>query len=142
LRQALFSLRQTIGDSTAQPPYLRISRDEIQFNAASAYVLDAASFDLHLAARASHTHVRLNGCATCAGHLQQATDLYRGKFLHELLTVICSDSFLLGQPVEGLLYCRLDHDRKCDVQLFEFLDIAGIGCFGNKNPASFGELVG
>src|SRR5512139_1031108 len=83
LRQALFSLRQTIGDPIAQPPYLRITRDEIQFNAASAYMLDVASFDAHLAARASHTHARLNGCGICAGHLQQATDLYRGRFLQE-----------------------------------------------------------
>src|SRR5512140_3027680 len=35
LRQALFSLRHTTGDLTAQPPYFLITRDEIEFNAAS-----------------------------------------------------------------------------------------------------------
>src|SRR5512143_829783 len=45
LRQALFSLRQTIRDPTAQPPYFHITRDEIQLNTASDLVLDLASFD-------------------------------------------------------------------------------------------------
>src|SRR5512143_3797001 len=54
LRQALFSLRQTIGAPAAQPPYLHITRDEIQFNAASDFTLDVASFNAHLAATASH----------------------------------------------------------------------------------------
>src|SRR5512136_2797165 len=40
LRQTIYSLRQTIGDSAAQPPYLLVARDEIQFNAASDHVLD------------------------------------------------------------------------------------------------------
>src|SRR5512139_2295955 len=50
LRQALFSLRQTIGDAAAQPPYLLITRDEIQFNTASDSALDAARFQSLLAA--------------------------------------------------------------------------------------------
>src|SRR5512136_331791 len=83
LRQALFSLRQTIGDPAVQPPYLHITRDEIQFNTASNYVLDVASFNEHLAACASHTHSRLDACAICAPRLQHAVDLYRGKFLQE-----------------------------------------------------------
>jgi len=83
LRQALFSLRQTIRDSAAQPPYLHITRDEIQFNTASKFALDVASFNAHLAACASHTHSRLDACAICAPRLQQAVDLYRGKFLQE-----------------------------------------------------------
>ncbi len=83
LRQALFSLRQTIGDAAAQPPYLYITRDEIQFNTASDFVLDVASFNAHLAATASHDHSRLDACAVCAPRLQQAVDLYRGKFLQE-----------------------------------------------------------
>lgn len=83
LRQALFNLRQAIGDRTAHPPYLFITRDEIQFNPASEYDLDAAEFDAHLAACASHPHQRLETCATCASQMQQAVDLYRGKFLQE-----------------------------------------------------------
>src|SRR5512135_2477040 len=83
LRQALFNLRQAIGDPAAQPPYLHIARDEIQFNTASDFTLDVASFNAHLAATANHTHSRLDACAVCAPRLQQAVDLYRGKFLQE-----------------------------------------------------------
>src|SRR5512135_2103661 len=65
LRQALFSLRQTIDDPSARPPYLHITRDEIQFNTASQYTLDVASFNAHLAATANHAHSRLDACAVC-----------------------------------------------------------------------------
>ena len=82
-RQALYNLRQTIRDSSARPPYLLITRDEIQFNPASKFTLDLASFNAHLAATASHSHSRLDACAICAPRLQQAIDLYRGKFLQE-----------------------------------------------------------
>ena len=40
LRHALASLRHTIGDHEATPPFLLITRDTIQFNTASDYVLD------------------------------------------------------------------------------------------------------
>ena len=42
-----------------------------------------ASFEAHLAACAGHPHARLDVCAVCAPRLQQAVDLYRGKFLQE-----------------------------------------------------------
>src|SRR5512137_285419 len=45
LRQALFNLRQAIGDRTASPPHLLISRDAIQFNRASDFTLDLAQFN-------------------------------------------------------------------------------------------------
>lgn len=83
LRQALYSLRQSIGDSTARPPYLHITREDIQFNTTSKFALDLASFNAHLAATTTHAHARLDGCGICAPHLQQAIDLYRGKFLQE-----------------------------------------------------------
>lgn len=83
LRQTLFSVRQAIGDPVAHPPYLHITREDIQFNTASAYTLDVALFRAHLAACAGHTHARLDRCAICAMRLQQAVGLYRGKFLQE-----------------------------------------------------------
>jgi predicted ATPase len=41
------------------------------------------SFSAHLAARARHAHPPAGLCATCAAHLQQALELYRGRFLAE-----------------------------------------------------------
>src|SRR5262249_31013870 len=39
LRQALTQLRQALGDHTAQPPFLLIARETIQFNSASDYTI-------------------------------------------------------------------------------------------------------
>jgi WD40 repeat protein/DNA-binding SARP family transcriptional activator len=44
LRYALADLRKVIGDENANPPYLIISRENLQFNAGSNYELDAANF--------------------------------------------------------------------------------------------------
>ena len=53
LRQALYQLRQLLGEGNAaetQPhPFLLITRDTVQFNPASAYTLDVAAFQTHLA---------------------------------------------------------------------------------------------
>jgi predicted ATPase len=83
LRQALVNLRKAIGDHTANPPYLLSTPDEIRFNPASNYTLDLAEFDAHLAACESHVHANLVMCAVCMPRLQQAVNLYRGKFLQE-----------------------------------------------------------
>lgn len=40
LRNALAALRQVIGDQRAEPPFLLVTRETVQFNAASDYVLD------------------------------------------------------------------------------------------------------
>lgn len=83
LRQTVFGLRQVLGDHKAKCPFLLLSREEIQFNAASDFELDVAQFNTHLAAVQRHTHAHLVDCADCAAHLQQAVELYRGKFLEE-----------------------------------------------------------
>ncbi len=81
LRQALYTLRQAIGDHSAATPYLLISRDEIQFNTASDYSLDIATFDALLLTCNGHAHQRLDTCAACAERLRQVVKLYRGEFL-------------------------------------------------------------
>src|SRR4051812_20271954 len=44
LSQALFQLRQIIGDASTVPPFLLITRDTLQFNMFSSYFLDVAEF--------------------------------------------------------------------------------------------------
>ncbi|HEX9076041.1 MAG TPA: BTAD domain-containing putative transcriptional regulator, partial [Anaerolineae bacterium] len=83
LRQNLYNLRQAIGDARASPPYLFITRQEIQFNPASRHTLDVTAFETHLTAVATHIHTNLEECDSCAARLKQATELYRGKFLQE-----------------------------------------------------------
>src|SRR5690349_16725757 len=46
LSQALFNLRLVLGDHTAKPPYLLITRDTIQFNCESDYSLDLDQFNV------------------------------------------------------------------------------------------------
>jgi DNA-binding SARP family transcriptional activator len=49
LRYALYNLRQAIGDRTAEPPFLLITRHTLQFNAASDHWLDVAAFERQVA---------------------------------------------------------------------------------------------
>jgi predicted ATPase/DNA-binding SARP family transcriptional activator/Tfp pilus assembly protein PilF len=83
LSQALFNLRQRIGDPTAQPPYLLISRDTLQFNLASDHTVDVTRFTTLLATCETHAHAQITTCDACATRLQQAVDLYQGPFLHQ-----------------------------------------------------------
>jgi DNA-binding SARP family transcriptional activator len=83
LRQALFSLRRAIGDATATPPYLLISRDALQFNRASDASLDLAQFNRLLHAC---EHDRRRGSedpVVRVARLEELAQLYRGEFLQD-----------------------------------------------------------
>ncbi len=73
LRYALSNLRQTIGDRTADPPFLLITRDTLQFNPGADYGLDVAALEEAVAARL--------GDGEALGRLERAVELYRGAFL-------------------------------------------------------------
>jgi predicted ATPase/DNA-binding SARP family transcriptional activator len=81
LRTALSKLRQATGDRTAEPPFLQISRNAIQFNIASDHRLDVADFAALLAECDRHRHRRLDTCMACARRQEAAAALYRGDFL-------------------------------------------------------------
>ena len=81
LRQAVANLREAIGDHAAQPPFLLIVGDTLQFNRQSDYELDVALFDDQLQQCANHMHRRLGACPVCAEHLRAGIELYRGDFL-------------------------------------------------------------
>ncbi len=68
LRYALSDLRKVIADRTAQPPFLLITREAIQFNAESDHYLDIAEF------------TRLAG-GQGVDDLEKAIRLYKGEFL-------------------------------------------------------------
>jgi predicted ATPase/DNA-binding SARP family transcriptional activator len=70
LRNALSNLRAAIGDVAAEPPFLLITRETIQFNSDSSYTLDTLEFEKLI--QASQATVE---------QLQIALDLYRGGFL-------------------------------------------------------------
>ncbi len=81
LRQALSNLRKVIADHKAEPPYLQVTRESVQFTQNSKHWLDVVEFSALISAVDSHRHRRLESCQYCAKKLQQAVDLYKGEFL-------------------------------------------------------------
>jgi predicted ATPase/DNA-binding SARP family transcriptional activator len=73
LRYTLSDLRQAIGDREADPPYLLISRETLQFNQASGHWLDVAAFTELVAGDRGHPHI--------TEHLAEAVGLVHGDFL-------------------------------------------------------------
>ena len=81
LRQALFNLRLAIGDRTATPPHLLISRDAIQFNRASDFALDLAQFNAILHTCQENQSRDIPDPTLHAARLEELVKLYRGAFL-------------------------------------------------------------
>ncbi len=81
LRQALSNLRKVIADQSAEPPFLQITRESVQFASGSLHRTDMAEFSARIRAADNHKHRRLESCQQCADNLQQAADFYRGEFL-------------------------------------------------------------
>jgi len=86
LSQALFNLRQVLGDSPGAdaPAYLLVSHEAIQFNADSVHVLDVRRFRGLLSDLDTHAHPAGEACPECQERLEQAAALYRGDFLANL----------------------------------------------------------
>jgi DNA-binding SARP family transcriptional activator len=76
LRYALSNLRRAIDDQTAEPRFLLITRDTLQFNASSDSWLDVAAF-AELAEPAQSPDAALADLSS----LEEAVALYRGDFL-------------------------------------------------------------
>ncbi len=81
LRQALYQLRQVIGDDGNAPAFLLITRQTLQFNPDAPYQCDATAFVGLLQHCADHAHPQLAQCPSCLVRLRQAVDLYQGEFL-------------------------------------------------------------
>jgi DNA-binding SARP family transcriptional activator len=81
LRHALSNLRQVIGDTVAQPPFLSVTRDCIQFNADSDHWLDVAELDALVSACERHTHRHIETCQPCVQRLRRTVEHYHGDFL-------------------------------------------------------------
>jgi len=106
LSQALFNLRRAIGDRDAEPSFLLVTHQAIQFNRASDHWLDVTAFEALLAACEAHPHRRLEACGSCADRLQRAAALYRGAFL-EGFSLGDSPAFEEWALLEGERFHRL-----------------------------------
>ena len=83
LRQALFNLRLMLGDRTASPPYLLITRDAIQFNRQSDYSLDLDKFNDYFNTCEENLPQCKEDCSIHASRLEEMVKLYRGEFLQQ-----------------------------------------------------------
>jgi len=109
LRYALSNLRKVTGDRKADPPFLIISREAIQFNAESDHSLDVAEF------------TQLSEGPE-ADRLEQAISLYKGEFL-EGFSVSEAASFEDWARLEGEQLHRTFLDTLH--QLAECLELGG-----------------
>ena len=120
LRQTLFNIRQAIGDHTATPPYLLISHDEIQFNAASDYALDLAQFNTLFSACDKQLPHCLEDCPIRAERLAQAVELYRGQFLEQFFlqdSAAFEEWALVQRALGALAYLANYQEQHGDYQL-------------------------
>ncbi len=83
LRNALSTLRQAIGDNRADPAYLLINRDSLQFNISSDHWLDVSRFSQLLAVNQTHRHRRIESCWGCTDRLTETVNIYKGEFLQD-----------------------------------------------------------
>lgn len=83
LRQALFNLRVALGDHTAKPPYLLITRESIQFNRESDYSLDLDQFNASLSAWGKNQGREGVTPSSLIPPLEEMVGLYQGEFLQQ-----------------------------------------------------------
>ncbi|MBN1657143.1 MAG: winged helix-turn-helix domain-containing protein, partial [Anaerolineae bacterium] len=81
LSQALFNLRQALRDDDASSPFVRVTRDAIQFEPEGDFWLDSAAFSAHVEQYQAHAHADQNLCEACVHRLVEMDRLYQGEFL-------------------------------------------------------------
>ncbi|HVP22071.1 MAG TPA: tetratricopeptide repeat protein [Anaerolineaceae bacterium] len=84
LRQALTTLRTAVQDEMAEPPFLLITRETLQFNLSSDFSCDAVQFAEWIGQCEAHGHRNLETCPACSERLGRAAGLYKGDLLTNL----------------------------------------------------------
>ncbi len=81
LRTTLYRLRNAISDRNADPPYLLISRGDLQLDVGSDISVDLHTFDEHLRWVGRHAPTGTELDTACVERLTVAAELYRGDFM-------------------------------------------------------------
>lgn len=81
LRQSITRLQKGIDNQLADPPFLLISRETVQFNAQSEHQLDVTHFQALLTDCPTHRAAPERLCERCVRNWQTAVSLYKGDFL-------------------------------------------------------------
>lgn len=125
LRQALFNLRRALGDHTAKPPYLLISRDSIQFNRESDYSLDVDQFNSLFQEWEKERGKEGADSAGTLLRLEAMVKLYRGAFLQDFFLsdsaefedwIVMQREALRQSMLEVLTYLANEYERRGDLQ--------------------------
>lgn len=82
LSQALYRLRNAIGDNIAERPFLTITPHTISFSSSADRWLDTKAFVELTEGCATHSDPGPEICNHCLQKLQQALSIYRDDFLH------------------------------------------------------------
>ena len=91
LRQAIYQLRQIIDLDSKIEPHLLITPNEVQFNEASDYWIDATEFKNRLSTCQSHHPSSLSLNDDILKNIQFAIDLYQGEMLTGFTLPRCSE---------------------------------------------------
>lgn len=78
LRQALYNLREALGDQRAAQPFLIADRQSVRFNPASNYWLDASMVQALISEPPEGSQLTADACIM---RWEQAVQLYQGQFL-------------------------------------------------------------
>ncbi len=125
LRQALFNLRLALGDHTAQPPYLLISRAAIQWNIESDYALDLDRFNTYFEAWDKKRNREKEDITAIVKQLEEMVSFYRGEFLQQFYMedsteyenwMMLQREFLRQHMMDALTYLANEHERRGDFQ--------------------------
>src|SRR5215212_8334928 len=84
LSQALTTLRNALGDKSAEWPLLLSDAESVQLEPRSAVVVDVTQFLAVVRASEAHGHRSWRTCAACSERLRAALELYRGTFLADV----------------------------------------------------------
>lgn len=84
LSQALTTLRNALGDKSADQPALLADAQSVQLDPRSAVDVDVTQFLAALRETEPHAHRSWRTCAACFERARQALELYRGHFLADV----------------------------------------------------------
>jgi len=135
LRQALYHLREAIGDRDAvspsetaggqSGPFLLVTRHTIEFNAQSDHWLDVAAFAALAEACRRHRHRDQRTCLPCLRSMTRMVALYQGEFLAQFPTgdsrlfeewVLLKREWLHREAMEALAHLADYHERRGEMR--------------------------
>ena len=123
LRQALFNLRQVLGDHTARPPYLLITRDAIQYNRKSDYSLDLDQFNGYLHGWEKNQSRESTDASSLVPQLEEMVKLYKGEYLQHFSLgdsaefedwILVRRESLRQQMMNALTYLANEYEHRGD----------------------------